>query len=600
MERPPDPDAPREFPPPPQAQPTDRWALDPGAIVPGRPGGPVVDDAPHAGRRRRGRRTLAIALGALVVLAAAGGAAAFFVLRGSTAALLERVPADVDAVTVVYLDPSASQKVNLARIADAFPGVGGTDGAGERLEEWGDQVLADTGLRYDDVTAWLGVEVAAAVDVVEGTPQVALIADVADRDGAERMLAKLRAPGSPWEDAAWSEREHEGVTLSIAEEGSDVPSYAFDADALIMTSDPALLERVIDTERGTRGSIASASSFVDAEAELPDGRLMVGYVDMASIIDGVRDVIGADLDDVPAEDLADLEAIRGVAMSLSAEPDGVAFDLIASYDPGKLSGALREQVMAPDGENELLGSVPSEAWGVFGAQHLDLGIRDAIEQLEAEDPAFAADLREAGLTGTGGLLDVLSGDLAILAAPDDTTTVGGALLLGVSDEGASRDAVERVAETVASMVASDAPAGTSPTSLVWTSQTHDDGTAIRWARDLPVAYAIRDRTLVIGTSVEQVEGVLDAASEGSLIDDPAYERGMKGVPASDVSFFVDVGRVLESIREALPAEERDAFNEEVGQELRAIRSVAFGVDMTETRQRFRLFVAIPSADGSTA
>ena len=593
------PDDARELPPPPAAQPTDRWALDPGAIVPGRPG-PLAGPVEPAPRRRRGRRALSIALVGVVAVVAAGGAAAFFVLRGSSAELLERIPADVDAVAVVYLDPSASQKVNVARIADAFPSVAGAGEAEERIEEWGDELLADSGLRYDDVASWLGVEAAAAVDVVDGEPQVALIADVADRDAAESMLAKLRTPGSPWEDAAWTEREHEGVTLSIADEAGDVPSYAFDEDALILTSDPGLLERVIDTQRGTLGSIATASSFVDAEAELPDGRLMVGFVDMTSIVQGLEDAIGADLDEAASEGLTDLEAIRGIAMSLSAEPDGVALDVVASYDPGKLTGALREQVMAPDHPNELLPSVPQDAWGLFGAQHLDLGIRDAVEQLEADDPALAADLREAGLTGSGGLLDLLTGDLAAFASPDDATTVGGAVLLGITDEDATREAVERLAQTVEDTAFADAPPGSTAGSLEWTSETHDDGTTIRSVRDLPIAYAIRDRTLVVGSSVEQIEGVLDAASEGALVDSPVYGAGMEGVPDTDMSFFVDVGRVLETIRESLPAEERDAFNEDVGQDLRAIRSVAFGVDMNETRQRFRLFVAIPSADDATA
>src|SRR5688500_17701619 len=189
MSQPPkDPDtpspAPGDLPPPPAARPTDRWALDPGAIVPARPA-PTATTVGPSGPGRRRRRTVLLAIaGTVAVLAAAGGATAYLFLRGSSAQLLERVPSSVDAVAVAYLDPSAGQKVNVVRIADEFPGIGGTDGAVERLEDWGDEALAGVGLRFDDVTSWVGVEVAVAADVIDGTPHVAILADVADRDGA--------------------------------------------------------------------------------------------------------------------------------------------------------------------------------------------------------------------------------------------------------------------------------------------------------------------------------------------------------------------------------------------------------------------------------
>jgi hypothetical protein len=292
MSEPPQP--PEDLPPPPAAQPTDAWALAPGAIVPSR-AVPASSTPSLEPKRRRGRTALLAIVGVVVVLGAAGGATAYLFLRGSSADLLERVPADVDAVAVAYLDPSAGQKLNVARIADAFPGIGGTDGFGQRLEEWGDDALAGVDLRFDDVTAWVGVEVAVAADVVDGTPQVAILADVADRDGAERMFAKLQAPGAPWEDVAWTEREYLGTTLSIPEDlEGDAPSYAFDDDVLILASDPDMVERVIDTHRGSMQSIATAASFQDAESELPDGRLMLAFVDTASLQDEIEQAVAAE------------------------------------------------------------------------------------------------------------------------------------------------------------------------------------------------------------------------------------------------------------------------------------------------------------------
>jgi hypothetical protein len=595
MARPPDP--PEDLPPPPAAQPTDRWGLDPTAVVPGRQAAAADRGGTPPPPRRRPRTALIAVIGALIVLAAAGGAAAYFVLRGSSADLLERVPADMDVVAIASLDPSAGQKVNLVRIADAFPDIGGVDGARERLEEWADPMLEEVGLRLDDITSWLGVEIAVALEVVDGTPQVAMLVDVEDRDGAEAMLAKLRVPGAPWEDVAWTEREYLGTTLTVPEGASGTaPSYAFDDDVLILTSEPSLLEDVIDTHRGTTGSIATAASFQEAEAELPEDRLLFAFVDTASLRDDLQQAVAAEAV-TSLGGLGDLEAVDGIGLTLSAVSEGVALDVVASYDASALTGALREQVTAPDHENLLLQAVPKDAWGLFGAQHLDIAIREAVAQLEADDPAVAADLREAGITGTGGLLDVLSGDLAIAVAPDETTSVGGVLLASVGDGAEAADAVERVAATLVELSSSG---GVADDALRWKATTADDGTRISYLPDGFVAYALRDDMLVVGTSLAQVEGVLTTGVDGALTDDPAFVAGTEGVPAEDSLFYVDIGRVIRSIREALPADERDAFDEEVGRDLRTLRSVAFGVDMNGSRQLVRMLVTIAPDDEATS
>ena len=578
----------RNLPPPPAATPTDRWALDRGAIVPARqvPSALTAPTPPA----RRGRRTVLIAvLGALVVLAAAGGAAAYLFLRGTTADLLERIPADADAVAVVSLDPSASQKLNIARIADEFHGIGGgDDGVGGRLERWGDEVLDGTGLGSDDVTSWLGVELAVATDVVDGTPHTAVIADVADRDGAERMLAKLGVPGAAWDGVEWTERDHLGVTLSIpSRREGEVPAYAFDDDAIILASHVEMLERVIDTHRDTLPSISSSASFQEAEASLPDGRVLFAFIDTASLHDEIDDALAAEAV-TSVGGLGDLSAVKGIGISVSAESDGIALDVVSAYDAANLTGALRDQVTAPDGENPLLGSIPADAWGVAAARHFQYGLEEAARELERADPAVASDLEAMGLTGPEGLLGLLGGDMAIALMPDDTTTVGGALLLTVDDEDAARAAAETLAEGLSDTMRSGGGGR-----LRWEERTHADGTRISVLRDGSVAYAVRDDVLVVGTSVEQVIDVLDVRSDGSITGDPAFVRGIEGVPTTDGVFYVDVARIVNSIHDALPPEERDDFDRDLGPDLRKIRSVAFGVDMDQARQRFRMFVAIP-------
>jgi len=114
--------------PPVDAKPGDTWSLDPrpttAGSFPAAPEGalPITmaevteggEAAPPA--PRRGLKVAGIALAAVLVLVGAAGAAAFMLLRGSSEAILDKVPASADVVVTANLDPAASQKLNLYSI----------------------------------------------------------------------------------------------------------------------------------------------------------------------------------------------------------------------------------------------------------------------------------------------------------------------------------------------------------------------------------------------------------------------------------------------------------------------------------------------------
>ena len=113
---------------------------------------------------RRARKAVVIVVASVVGLAGVAAAASFVALSGSSETLTTKLPADTDVVVTAYLDPAASQKVNLFRLTSAFPSLGGesevTGRAGDRV----DAMLETTGLTHDDFD-WLGSQVAVAVDV---------------------------------------------------------------------------------------------------------------------------------------------------------------------------------------------------------------------------------------------------------------------------------------------------------------------------------------------------------------------------------------------------------------------------------------------------
>ena len=109
---------------------------------------------------------------------------------------------------------------------------GGPDGIGERLETWADEALDGTGVRFDDVTSWLGVEIAVAADAVGGTQRSVVVAVVDDRDGAEAMLAKLGAKGQPALARALAALEPKPDALAANERFDPIAPAAIASDSI--------------------------------------------------------------------------------------------------------------------------------------------------------------------------------------------------------------------------------------------------------------------------------------------------------------------------------------------------------------------------------
>ncbi|TMK58761.1 MAG: DUF3352 domain-containing protein, partial [Actinobacteria bacterium] len=233
--------------PPADAQPCDTWSLDPrsktGGSFPRPPEGalPIAmaevtegGEAPPPGRRR-GLKVAGIALAAVLVLAGAAGAAAFMLLRGSGEVILNKVPASADVVVTANLDPAASQKVNLLRIASRFPALGGPDQLQQQLNQTLDDVLRDVGMTHEDVR-WVGSEVGLYVDVrsAQETSYAALIA-TDDQGAAAASLQKFQA-GLESKGATFHSSDHDGVQITVSAT-SDQPSFAIVDGVVVLGSD---------------------------------------------------------------------------------------------------------------------------------------------------------------------------------------------------------------------------------------------------------------------------------------------------------------------------------------------------------------------------
>ncbi len=567
------------------------WTPDPPSLP------PPPEEAPV---RRRAPRAIVVAGAIAAVLVAGGASAAFLAMRGSSEELLTRLPASTGFVVAGYLDPSASQKANLFRMAGQFPSLG-REGLSVQAGHAVDSLLAGTGLSRRDLD-WIGVEVAFAGSLDKsGTARLGLLVDADDVDGAQRSLATM------WERVGKDPdvSTYKGVDISVGPApealGGDQLATAVVDGVVVVANSRAFIEGVIDAAQGDTAVLADDPGFRTTTEPLPAGRLGIAYVNVSALLDAAGP-------DAPAE-----AGIEGFAVTASAEPDGLALDYNVSTDPEKFPPGLRSALEAPDHENPLLGAVPADAFGVTASEHLDASLGAALDQAEAADPGLAEQLGKLGITGPNGLLTSFDGDMALDVAPGKPTP-GGVLILGSSDDAAMGRSLDTLANALLDQVGVFGMAGspfTNPSISTdgvlltdasfqrphWKSSTYR-GVRIRTLASAfapPISYAVADGMGMVANTPGSIERAIDVerGTGDAITTDDAFAAALRRVPSSDGFTYLNVAAISDAIRDSLGPKERIAFALGVAPDLKAVRAVVTGWDIDEHRQHGRLFVHIP-------
>ena len=595
--------------PPVDAKPGDTWSLDPrsrsGDSFAGPPEGALsvtVAEVTEGGgvapppAPRRGLKVAGVALAAVLVLAGVAGAAAFMLLRGSSEAILGKVPSSADVVVTANLDPAASQKMNLLHIASRFPALGGQDQIRQQLNQTLDGLLRDVGMSHEDVQ-WVGSEVGLYVDVksTQETSYAILIA-TDDQSAAAASLQKFRA-GLESQGATFHSSDHDGAQITVSAT-TDHPSFAIVDGVVVLGSDEGAVAAVIDTAHGGP-SIADDATFQRVTGALPQSRLGVAFVDTAQLLGTFGDVLGAA---GVTTGVTSLDALDGVGVSLSAESNGLALDTVMMYDDAKLSDVQRQTLSAADHPNELIELVPDDALGMYAVEHLDAAIADQVGRIAASDPQADQELKRLSVTGPGGLLSQLTGDVAAAASPEQgTIPVGGVLMVGTNDPAATSKWLDDTLQTLplgatAASCSSNGGCRVTHETTRWATESHG-GVTVTYASSgaaLPVAYAVIGDVAVVGSSRAQVEHVIDVHAGGPAISAAArFTSATASVPTDDGVLYLDVPAIVNVVRGQFPPAEVATFDNEIGRSLKPIEAVVAGTKNEPDLQRTRVFIWIP-------
>jgi len=549
--------------------------------------------------RQRGLKVAGIVLAVVLIVAGAAGATAFLMLRGSGEVILDKVPADSDVVVTAYLDPAASQKINLLRMTSKFPDLGNQVHLRDQLNQTLDQALAEFGMNHDDLS-WVGSEVGFFADVRsvdDGSYALLIAAD--DQDAARAFLQRYREGSEQQLGTTYHTDDHDGVEVTVPTSSAGGAATTALVDGVVVVgSDQVAVDAVIDTAHGG-APISDDPGFQSVSAALPESKLGEVFVDAAQLADTFGDQLAAA---GATAGVTSLSALDGIGLSLSAEPDGLALDTVMKYDDAKLTDAQRQAMAAEDHANPLLDLVPADALGMYAVEHLETSIEDSLDELTRTTPDAAHQLEDLGVTGPDGLLSQLTGDVAVEAGTDPgAAAFGGALMVGTSDPVATQAWLDRTMPELPIGKTSVSVNANGEYRLVqhqpkWETEEHG-GVTITFAAqgaELPLAYALVGDVAVVGTSPVQIEHVIDAKASGSSISaDPGFTSATQGVPTSDGVLYVDVPAVVEAIRPQLPPDAQAEFDAEVAKNLAPIEAVVAGSENGPDVQRTRLLVRIP-------
>lgn len=465
-------------------------------MPPSLPAAVDVLGAPEPVRRAGRGGTLAIALVGASAVAVAGSAVAFAALLGGGGAQPEDVlPSNALGLVTLDLDPAASQKVAVLRLAERFPTTAGQVESEDSIK---DQLLGalfadDDQIDYEqDVQPWIGDRIGAALVPGDEEPEPLVAIAYTDRGKAEAAL--------------------EGDALGTADE--TFHAFSERADYVLVGAS----QEVVDEAAKGEDVLADEAQWEKGMDALDGDRIVTVWADL----DAVYDALPQEARDQAAQ-MYGLETdvtlggtfVAGIrAGEDHVEVVGRALDLESPFQVenpvggGKGSGLVR--------------GLPAETVGAFSVTNLGSGLTELFETAYGEDDplGLVASAQELGLS--------LPQDLRTLLGDETVAAVLGEQDFILQTRSADPEASMAAWEKVTALASGGGPA-----------------TMLRKTAD----------GVVVGSNPEALQRVEDGSGLGNS---EAFRRAAPDAEDAGYLLYVDIARALEVFGAELGEQEADA------------------------------------------
>lgn len=615
-------------------------------------------------RSSGGRRLLAIVLAVLILGGGSIAAAvALVVFRSTDDSLTKAVPADVDFYGTVYINPSLQQKSNLSGLLHKFPDTPTDQQISDKIDNGLQDGLKGSGLSYrDDVKPWIGSQLAITGRAHQGKLdsgyEFAVMLASRDDGKATAALNKYRR-GKDGGRYSWSQHSHNGTVVWVGTPGSTSDSggsgsfsgttpvaYAVDNHRVLVADSESFVGDLLDTAANKRDNLTSSADYKAVLAKLPSDRLTLVYVNAHALIQEAKASIPSGssngsssgssngsssgvgrggLGGLDPSTLNQLDAYRGLGISVGATSTSIDADGVLTYDQSKLSPEQRAGLSTPAHRNQMLSATPEDAYGMLALSGFDHSVKQGLEQA-SKIPSAKDLIDQYGLNDPNGVVGHLTGDAGLFVGPGSGSTPGGAVLVGVNDKASAQRFLDKVGTAYAQAAASGsqpltnpsdgsngggltvppldntvpaaltpAPAGAIPvndpvipspapsdqspdTSTIALNTSTYKGIAITTygspTEPVTLSYAVTDKLMIVGSSDAQVKRVVDTLQGGSAISDSGNYKDAIHDQSNSGMAFVDIDRIAAAARDALDARQRADYDRNVAKYVKPLRSFA--------------------------
>jgi hypothetical protein len=460
----------------------------------------------------------------------------------------------------------------------------------DRMNEELDELLEEgLGMSFtEDVMPWVGGSIGLGMtelkmDMWGGLEdlQFILAFEVRDKEAADEFLVKFEDRVAEESGMGFTEETYQDVAIHILDSPYEYEQLVFcrSDDLILFSLGESAIKGAIDAQRGE--SLADDADFRDVIGGLPSDRVFSLYLNGTKYLEMFSEtfswIYGIDLSDLYGESI---NQISDMAMGLSIVDVGIRMDATYKFDPATISDEILEGFAI--GESRTAQILPETTLLHFYSHRLDLVWQGMIDTLSAMEGGGDFDESMEMFELTFGfdlyndLFAKLDGEWAFAMMPSSEgflseyveVPLGFALLSETSDPQGLMEVSDTFSTNAELQGMGEVEKSQDEQGTYYDLLDMFSGTLI-------VTYGVGGDLFVIGSSKAVLEDIFN--DQPSLSESQRYQQTWRSFPRSIVPIvFVDIQGFVANIRETMSPEEREYFDDDVGDSLKPFTFFAAG------------------------
>jgi hypothetical protein len=460
----------------------------------------------------------------------------------------------------------------------------------DRMNEELDKLLEDAlGMSFtEDVMPWVGGAIGFGMtelkmDMWGGLEEVEFILafEVRDQEAADKFLLKIEDVIAEESGEVFLEETYQDVTLHILDTPYEYEWIVFGRsdDLILFSQNESAIKGAIDAQRGE--SLADDANFRDVIGGLPSDRVVSFYLNGSKYLEMLSEIFswmyGFDLMDLYGESV---DQISDMAMGLSIADVGLRMDMTYKFDPEAMSEEILESFV--EAESRTAQALPEKTLLHVYSYRLDLVWQNLIETLSAMEGG--ADFEESmqmfgqtfGFDLDDDLFAKLDGEWAFAMMPSSVgvlsefleVPLGFALLSETSDPQSLLEVSDTFSTNAELQGLGEVERSQDDQGTYYDLVDMFSGTGI-------ITYGVGGDLFVIGSSKDVLVEIF--ADRPSLAESERYQQIWRSFAGDIVPImYLDIQGFVANIRETMSPEEREYFDDDVGDALQPFTFLAAG------------------------